>query len=204
MRVKSFLATLVTVAVPCIVHAQFVSVDVVLNPAGSFKAETHDVKGTAYKTPDGGYKADNITVDIRNLETGVGLRNTHTRKHLGVPKYPQVKLVNAKGKDGKGEATIQVMDKTQKVHGTYKVNGSTLEAEFKMTLSQLGIKDVAYMGIGVEDTVTVHVQVPVKEGAPPAKKSAAAPAKSASTKKAPARHAASVKKTKKKPAKHKK
>jgi hypothetical protein len=161
------------------VYAQSVSIDVTLNPAGNFKIETKQVTGTAYKTGDG-FAAENILVDIRNLQTGVSLRDKHTRKHLGVPKYNSVKLIKATGKDGTGEALIEVMDKQQKVNGTYKVNGAMLEAEFPMVLSGVGIKDVAYMGIGVEDTVTVHVSVPIKETAAPAK---AGPAPSKTTKK---------------------
>jgi hypothetical protein len=164
LKIMSTIGILTFVAATA-AHAQSVTVDVSLTPAGNFKAETNQVTGTAYKSGDG-YTAENIVVDIRNLKTGVDLRDKHTRKHLGVPQYSSVKLIKASGKGGKGEATIQVMDKTEKVNGTYKVNGNKLDAVFKMTLSGVGIKDVAYMGIGVEDSVTVHVTVPIKEGAP--------------------------------------
>lgn len=155
-------------------QAQSVSVDVTLNPAGSFKAETKAVKGHAYKVGDG-YAAENIIVDVSNIETGVSLRDKHTRKYLGVPKYKTVKLIKAAGKGGKGEGEIQVMDKVQKVSGTYTVNGNMLSATFPMTLSTLGITNVSYMGIGVEDKVVVNVTVPIKDG--PSKQAAASSAK---------------------------
>lgn len=193
MKIKNLSVFFMLVTAPFAGFAQSVSVDVELNPAGNFKAETKQVTGAAYRTPDGGYAAENIVVDIRNLETGVSLRDKHTRKRLGAPKYSHVKLLKATGKNGKGEATIQVMDKTQKVAGTYKVNGNMLEAQFPMSLSELGIKDVSYMGIGVEDKVTVHVTVPIKDA--PAKVAAAAPAKAApqAAAKANARKPASAK-----------
>jgi hypothetical protein len=187
---SSILTALLSLAVAFSANAQSVSVDITLNPAGNFKAETKAVTGYAVKAGDG-YAAENIQVDISNLETGVSLRDKHTKKHLGFPKHKIIKLVKASGKGGTGEAEIQVMDKTQKVNGTYKMSGSLLEAQFKMTLSSLGIKDISYMGIGVEDTVVVNVTVPVKAGAMPAKASAtAAPAK--------ARVPANAKKPKKK------
>ncbi len=136
-------------------------IDVVLSPAGSYQAKTAEVSGTAHRTADG-VVAEDITADLSTLKTGIGLRDKHTKEHLLVSKHPKAKLIKATGKDGKGEATILVMGKKQKVQGTYKIEGETLKAEFPMTLSELNIKDVRYMGIGVKDTVTIHVSVPLE------------------------------------------
>ncbi|OQW47629.1 MAG: hypothetical protein A4S09_15060 [Proteobacteria bacterium SG_bin7] len=136
-------------------------IDVSLSPAGSYKATTTEVNGSAYKTADG-VAAENIIVNFKNLKTGIGLRDKHTRDRLAVDKYPSAKLVKAIGKNGKGEAQIDVRGKKIKVKGTYKIEGDKLTAEFPIEISTLDIKDVRYMGVGVKDTVTVHITVPLE------------------------------------------
>jgi hypothetical protein len=135
-------------------------IDVLLSPAGSYKAKTSEVEGSAYKTADG-IAAENITADLSTLKTGIGLRDKHTRDRLDADKNPKAKLIKAIGKNGKGEAIIMVRGKKQKVEGTYTIEGDHVKADFPMKLSDLDIKDVRYMGVGVKDTVTVHVSVPL-------------------------------------------
>lgn len=139
-----------------------VVIDVLLSPTGSYKAKTPKVTGMARKTPDGGVTAENVVVDMKSITTGISLRDKHTKERLMVDKYPEAKLVKATGKDGKGTATIDIKGKKQNVAGTYKIEGDTLKAEFPMNLADLDIKDVRYMGIGVKDKVTVHVELPIK------------------------------------------
>lgn len=139
-----------------------VAVDVTLSPAGSFKAETKKVTGTASKTADG-VVAENIIIDATTLVTGVSLRDDHLKKRLLTQKFPQIKLVKAIGKNGKGKGKIDIMGKSKTVEGTYTVDGGKLNAQFKMKLSDLAISDVSYMGIGVKDEVTVHVSVPISD-----------------------------------------
>jgi polyisoprenoid-binding protein YceI len=143
-----------------IAQSASVQVDVGLSPAGSFKAETKKVKGTAYKTADG-VAAENVIIDLKSLSTGISLRDKHMKEHLMVEKYPQAKLIKAVGKNGKGVATVEIKGKKQKVEGTYKIKGNSLIAEFKVPLAQLDIKDIRYMGVGVKDEVTIHTTLPL-------------------------------------------
>ncbi len=138
------------------------SIAVTLSPAGSYKAETPSVKGTALKHKDGSVTAKEIIVDLSTLKTGIGLRDKHTKERLKADKFPTAKLLEAKGKDGKGEATIEVMGKQKKVSGTYKIEGNSLVSEFPMSLAELDIKDVRYMGVGVKDQIVVTIVVPAK------------------------------------------
>lgn len=138
-----------------------VIVDVKLSPAGSFKAETMKVKGTATKTADG-VKAENIEVDINSLKTGIELRDKHLKERLMSDKHPVAKLIKAEGKGGKGKATVEIKGMQKEVTGTYKISGNTLQAQFKMSLADLEIKDVRYMGVGAKDEVVINVSLPVK------------------------------------------
>jgi len=141
--------------------ASNVAVDVKLSPAGSFKAETTKVTGTAKKAGDG-YTAENVVVEVNALKTGIELRDKHMKDYMKSKEFPQVKLVKASGKGGKGKGTVEIMGMKKEVDGTYEVAGNDLKAQFKMKLSDLNITGVKYMGIGVKDEVVVNVNLPIK------------------------------------------
>ena len=151
-----FLQLLASVAL-----AQEAMVSIVLHPAGSFKVRSSAVTGAATKTSDG-YQANNIVVDVRNVVTGISLRDTHTRKHLEVDKFPNVTLISANGKGGQGVGVIKIKGIEQKISGTYEVQGNMMSAHFSLKLSDFKIVGIKYMGIGVDDEVRVDVTVPVK------------------------------------------
>lgn len=162
--IKPSIIFAIIAAYPC-AFAGSLQIDVALSPAGSFKAETQKVNGTAYRTADG-IAAKDVTVDLKSLSTGIALRDKHTKERLQVEKFPQAKLIKASGKDGKGTATIEVSGKIKEVAGTYKIDGHTLKAEFPMKLSDLAITGVRYMAVGVKDDVKVHIDLPLSEGKP--------------------------------------
>lgn len=146
-------------------HSAFANnlqIDVALSPAGSYKAETKKITGSARRTADG-IEAEGVTIDLKSITTGIALRDKHTKEHLMVDKYPQAKLVKATGKDGKGKATIELRGKTVEVSGTYKIDGKMVKAEFPMKLSDLDITGVRYMAVGVKDEVKVHIELPLTE-----------------------------------------
>ncbi len=137
--------------------------DIHLIPAGDFTGKTSDVSGFAIMS---GKKvsADNIRVSLKNIKTGVELRDSHTRKHLEADKFPEAILVKAEGENGIGSGLLKIKGIEKKVAGTYKVVGSELLAQFKIKLSDFKISGIKYMGIGVDDDVTLNVKVPFKAG----------------------------------------
>lgn len=174
MRCQMCLAFMMIALFPLSGFGQNVEVDVGLSPAGSFKAKTKKVDGVAVKNGDS-VTANDITVDLTTLSSGIALRDKHLKERLMVSKYPLARLTNGTGKNGKGIATLEIKGKKQKINGTYKITGKKLQAQFKVQLPALGINDVRYMGVGVKDAVTVNVIVPVTESAAskPKKKKAA-------------------------------
>ena len=161
-NIRSFLIFMFFLTPSTVAWSQSAVVDVTLVPAGSFKAETKKVKGKAYKSATG-VTAENITVDLTTLTTGISLRDKHLKDRLMVNTYPEAVLTKASGRSGKGKGIIEIKGKKQQVAGTYKIVGNKLEAEFKMNLPKLDIKDVKYMGVGVSEDVTVRVTVPIVE-----------------------------------------
>jgi polyisoprenoid-binding protein YceI len=138
-----------------------VVVDITLNPMGDFKAKTNDIKGFAVKKGDE-VTASNIVVNLKTLKTGVELRDKHTQKHLGTDKFPEAVLISAQGKNGQGTGKIKIRGIEKDIKGTYQIQGNMLSAEFPVSLSDFGIEDINYMGVGVENDVKLHVLVPLK------------------------------------------
>lgn len=139
-----------------------VVVDVELSPAGSFKAKTSKVSGYAVKTPSG-YAAQNILVDLKSLSSGIELRDRHMKERLMIKEHPYAKLLKAIGKDGKGRGLLEIKGIKREVAGVYTIEGRVLKATFKINLPDYKIEDIRYMGVGVEDEITVHVTVPIQE-----------------------------------------
>ncbi len=144
------------------VFAQEAEVKVSLSPAGSFVGKTKDVKGVV-ETDGSSYTAKNIVVNLTNLETGISLRDKHTKDHLEVQKFPEAKLISATGSGGKGTGTIEIRGIQKTIEGTYKIEGSTLIAEFGVNFPDFNIKGIRYAGLGVKDKGTITVKVPVKK-----------------------------------------
>lgn len=144
-------------------QAEPVVIDVALTPAGDFKAKGDELKGFA--TQEGSaVKAENIIVPLKNLKTGVPLRDKHMKeKYLQVDKFPDAVLVSAEGKDGKGKGRIKIKNIEKEIAGTYKVEGGQLMADFPLKLSDFGITGIKYMGIGVDDEMKIHVIVPIRK-----------------------------------------
>lgn len=137
---------------------------ITLFPAGDFIASTSDITGDAQMVSANEVKAQNIKINLNTLKTGLELRDEHAKnKYLEVQKYPEAVLVSATGKDGKGSGILRLHGKEAKVDGTYSLsNGNKfLKAEFKSKLSQFGINEINYKGVGVDDEFKVEVTVPV-------------------------------------------
>jgi polyisoprenoid-binding protein YceI len=159
---KTFFLALILMFYSSSLFAQQAFVDIKLKPAGSFTGKSTEVKGFATRKGDL-IEASNIVVGLTKLETGIKLRDDHTRKHLTVEKFPEAILVSAKGQSGKGEGIIRIRGIEKPISGTYKVEGEKLNAEFPIKLSEFDIKGIRYMGVGVDDSARVRVIVPIKK-----------------------------------------
>lgn len=164
---------------------------VALSPAGDFVGT---MKSTGAATVTGNkVSAKNIVVDLKSMSTGLDLRDDHAKnKYMEVGKYPEAVLIEANGENGKGTGKLKFHGKENAISGTYTIQGGKmLNATFKIKLSDYGISDISYKGIGVEDEVKIEVQVPIAAAgaAPAAPAAAATPAAAAPKAVAPAQKA---------------
>jgi len=146
---------------------------------GSFDAKTTALTGSV-QAAGGASSAfeGSLAVDLRTLDTGIGLRNEHLReKYLEVNKasgfdtatLTKIDLIgmNTDAPEGKGAFTgsLTVHGVTKMVTGSVEVRregaGLHVKALFPVTLSDYGIPAPRYLGVGVKDTVRVEVMFAV-------------------------------------------
>jgi polyisoprenoid-binding protein YceI len=138
-------------------------IKVTLEPAGSFSAKSGQLKVEGPSKLTGtAFKFNRISVPIQSLETGLSLRDRHMKdNYFEMAKYPHAVLIDAEGKEGSFQGKLQVHGIQKDIQGTYWIKSEILEATFKCRLSDFRIKQASYMGVGVEDEVTVIAQVRV-------------------------------------------
>jgi polyisoprenoid-binding protein YceI len=142
---------------------------------GSFEAKTTALSGSVTASGSGSGALDgSFAVDLRTLDTGIGLRNEHLREnYLEVDKGPGFETAtlseidlngfNADAPEGKGSfaglLTLHGVRKT--VTGTVDVRqagaGLRVKASFSVDLSDYSIRKPRYLGIGIKDIVQVEV-----------------------------------------------
>lgn len=168
--ISTFILSVSLFSIPSL--AQLATADIRIKPTGSFVLKSTEVKGNATLTGDT-IEASNIVVGLKNVETGMPLRNEHTKKYLSVDKFPEAILVSAKGSGGKGEGKIKIRGIEKPISGTYTIEGDKLNAEFGIKLSDFEITGIRYLGAGVADDAVIKVTVPIVKGSVAAAKTAA-------------------------------
>ena len=154
-------ATAVLLAFAMKAQAGQVEAAVVVNPVGDFTAEFKNIDGFAYADGDG-FKADAFVIPWSKVSTGMSVRDKHTKEYFHADKHPNIEILQAIGKGGKGVAKVKMNGETQIVKGTYTKDGDNIVAEFPVFLSKFNVTNINFKGAGVEDKVIVKVTVPVK------------------------------------------
>ena len=142
---------------------------------GSFDAKTTALSGSVTASASGSPVFDgSLAVDLRTLDTGIGLRNEHLREnYLEVDKGPgfetatlseiDLKGFNPDAPEGKGSFTgvLTLHGVTKAVTGAVDVRqagaGLRVKASFPVNLADYSIRKPRYLGIGVKDIVQVEV-----------------------------------------------
>lgn len=158
---KSYVFILLLLSGLAFAESKGVTIDVGLSPAGSFQITSSKVKGDMSKA-GGKISGKNISVSVRSMKTGIELRDEHMQKRLEPKKHKKIIIEQAIGAKGNGVAIINVKGIKKKIKFAYKEMGSLVKATFKLSLKDFKIKDLRYMGVGVEDEVSVTALVPLK------------------------------------------
>lgn len=137
---------------------------------GSFEAKTTAVTGSV--TPmNGGALKGTLAVELIKLETGISLRDRHLRQnYLEVQKGPEfsvARLDNIKVERLPGKTTFKgtltLHGQQREVTGTADVHqdgkGYRVEANFPLLISSFQIPEPKYLGVGVQDEITIKVNL---------------------------------------------
>lgn len=138
------------------------SLNMKLNPAGSFEAKTDEVKGSVFKKGDS-FTASKISVKVKSLKTENDLRDEHLWKHLNYTKYSHAVLTDLKGKNGKATAMLEVAGVKKPISINYKEEQNQVVAHFKVSGKDYKLPDVEYLGVGVADDIDGEVTLPFKQ-----------------------------------------
>ncbi len=138
-----------------------VDVTVNLSPAGSFHVKTKKVKGKVIKSGNS-YSAKKLYVKIKDLKTGIDLRDDHMKKRLSPKKHPKIIVTKLKAKAGTGKAVIEIKGIKKPIKFKYTTSAKMMNASFKINLADFKVKDLSYAGVGAEKVVTIKAVVPIK------------------------------------------
>lgn len=165
----------IAAATPWRVEQADVRVVCPMTVGGSFAAKTSALSGSV--TPNANHSPafdGSLAVDLRTLDTGIGLRNEHLReRYLEVSKAPgydnailsdiDLKGVDPVAPEGKGSFTgsLALHGVKNPVAGSVEAHkagaGIRVKAMFPVNLSDFHIDEPSYLGVGVKSTVQVEV-----------------------------------------------
>jgi len=165
MNAKTLLlALLFSIAtLPAMSADKSIEVNVSLSPAGSFLIKTEKVKGKITKSGPS-YTSKKLYVKIKHLKSGISLRDGHMAKRLNPTKKSGSKITVTKltAKNGKGVANIKINGISKPFKFTYKIDGKTFQAAFKLNIAKFNVKDISYAGVGAEEIVSISANIPIK------------------------------------------
>ena len=143
---------------------------------GSFNAVTSSLSGTLQpRSPDGEDYAGGLRVDLRALDTGIDLRDSHLRNnYLEVARGPDFQqavlssiVLDDALPDGGGRhetafsATLSLHGVQSTIAGEVELRRRDgrmqVEATFSVSLEAFDIPPPRYLGVGVRDTVEITV-----------------------------------------------
>lgn len=118
-----------------------------------------------------------ITVPLAKIQTGIEVRDKHTKEHLEVDKYPNAELKVARSAlkfpadgaessgDAKGKMTIHGQTKDVTFKYSAKNSGGTLDIKGSTTvnINDYGIKTPSYLGVSVKPDVDVYSNFQAKD-----------------------------------------
>lgn len=139
-----------------------------LTIGGSFEAKTTALSGEIAPASQGALKGA-FTVQLMKLETGITLRDRHLRNnYLEVqkgPDYAVAKMENLRIERLPGKTTfrgtLKLHGQEREVNGVADVQGNEkgykVEASFPLKISDFQIPEPTYLGVGVQDDITIKV-----------------------------------------------
>ena len=145
-----------------------------LTVGGGFEAKTEAVSGQVSLGADQPGALDGaLSVDLRTLKTGIGIRDRHMRdNYLEVEKAPgfetaTIEDIQIEKLEGKTtfNGTLVLHGERKPVSGSATIarqgGGYSVEAEFPVKVSEFNIAKPTYLGVGVQDQIKIKIALTV-------------------------------------------
>jgi hypothetical protein len=114
---------------------------------------------------DGAYIWGALEVPLKDLDTGMDLRNDHMlNKYLAISKYPTATLVLKRTAvvARKFTGSLTIKKDTEKVEGFFNKKGDKIKASFEIDLSKFpSIGTPSWKGVSVSDEVKIMVSATI-------------------------------------------
>tara|TARA_B100000925_G_C21960083_1_gene452984 strand:- start:335 stop:814 length:480 start_codon:yes stop_codon:yes gene_type:complete len=133
-----------------------ISIHISLSPVGSFKITSENLKIKGLKKEGDLITAKKISTKKADLKTGIDLRDEHMKKRI---KERTISVKNISAKNGKGSGEISINKIKKKISFNYNESDGKTKADFKLNLEEFGIKDINYLGVGVNNNVDVQIEL---------------------------------------------
>ena len=132
------------------------SIDVSLSPVGTFKITSDKVKVKGLKKSGEQITAKKISIKKNDLKTGIDLRDEHMKKRI---KERTISVKDITASSGSGKGTIVINKVKKEINFSYKEDGDKIKASFSLNLPDYKIDDINYMGVGVENSITLNIEI---------------------------------------------
>lgn len=114
-----------------------------------------------------------VTIKLGNIDTGMGIRNDHTKEDLEVSKYPTASIKVPRSAlqmgggegDAKGSVTIHGVTKDTTFHYKATKNGDALDVKGSATINvgDFGVKPRSYAGVSIKPDVGIYANFSAKD-----------------------------------------
>jgi len=109
-----------------------------------------------------------VTVKLGNIDTGMSLRDRHTKEDLEADKFPTATLKVARsalkfGGEGDASGQMTIHGQTKDVTFHYVHSGDNVKGNTKINVGDFGVKPRSYLGISIKPTVEVYANFPAKD-----------------------------------------
>src|SRR5262249_9061702 len=155
-----------------------VTVNCPLTIGGSFDAKTTALTGSVTPEGSGAVKAS-FAVDLMKIETGISLRDRHLRNNylevqkgaeFATAKFENMKIQKLSGKTT-FSGTLTLHGHQREVAGTADLQQDgkayKVDATFPIKISAFQIPEPTYLGVGVNDEISIHVVLTASPAAAP-------------------------------------
>jgi polyisoprenoid-binding protein YceI len=114
-----------------------------------------------------------ITAKLSTIDTGVEIRNKHTKEDLETDKYPTATIKVARsavklgGGEGDAKGTLTIHGQTKDVSFHYKADKSgdvlDVKSSTKINVGDFGVKPRSYLGVSIKPDVDIFANFQAKD-----------------------------------------